>query len=417
MQIDVLFRDVLLGVLDRDVHGDFTFTYAPAVPTAHALSLNMPASTRKWKSRTLFPIFQVSYPEGFLERLLEARLAKEGVQASELEMLLACGQHRIGNLRLIPHAGFAETNYLDRTDDGAHAAISSLSDMASTPLGKLPGISGGFPKYLGSVPGLSLPAAGRQWIVKVNDADHPELTLLEFFGMEVSRRMGLPTAATVLSQDRERLCVKRFDIAEDGTPLQFEDACSLLGLPARDKYASSIERVVHIIRSIAAHEDASRVCSNLFGQYVLASAIRNGDAHLKNFGVLYSPSSSPQLSPVYDMLTMGAYAPRANDGDALDGMALTLRGTRRWPRQGDLDALATLCSVSPEEKDEWYRRLQEAISSASISVLEFCRSANYDRATSRLGRMLELWSFGCANISSPASAVARGAALAIRTRG
>lgn len=117
------------------------------------------------------------------------------------------------------------------------------------------------------------------------------------------------------------------------------------------------------------------------------------------------------------MLTMGAYAPRANDGDALDGMALTLRGTRRWPRQGDLDALATLCSVSPEEKEEWYRRLQEAISSVSMSALEFCRRENYEPAPSRLGRMLELWSFGCANISPPASAVARDAALAMRTRG
>lgn len=65
---------------------------------------------------------------------------------------------------------------------------------------------------------------------------------------------------------------------------------------------------------------------------------------------------------------------------------------------------------------EWYRRLQEAISSVSISVLEFCRSENYEPAPTRLGRMLDLWSFGCANISPPASAVARGTALALGTR-
>ncbi len=416
MQIDVFFRDVLLGVLDREADGDYTFTYAPAVPTAHALSLNMPASTTEWKSRTLFPIFQVSYPEGYLERLLEARLGKESVQASELEMLVACGQHRIGNLRLLPHAGSAEAKYLEWTDEDDGIETFCLTDLETIPLGNLPGISGGFPKYLGSAPDHSSPASARQWIVKANDADHPELSILELFGMEVSRRMGLPTAATVLSQDRERLYVKRFDIAEDGTRLQFEDACSLLGLPARDKYACSIERVVHAIRTIMAPEETYWACSNIFGQYVLASAIRNGDAHLKNFGVLYSPSSSPRLSPVYDMLTMDAYAPRANDGDAFDGMALTLRGTRRWPRPADLDALAKLCGVSCEEKEEWYRRLQEAIGSVTISVLEFCRSANDDSSTSRLARMLDLWSFGCASISPPASAVACDAALAIRTR-
>lgn len=415
MQIDVFFRDVLLGVLDREADGDYTFTYAPAVPTTHALSLNMPASTREWKSRTLFPIFQVSYPEGFLERLLGARLGTDSVQASELEMLVACGQQRIGNLRLLPHAGTAEAKDLDWTDDDDGIETSCLADLETVPLGKLAGISGGFPKYLGSAPDHSSPTSARQWIVKANDTDHPELTILEFFGMEVSRRMGLPTAATVLSQGRERLYVKRFDIAEDGTRLQFEDACSLLGLPARDKYACSIERVVRVIRSIVAPEEASWACSNLFGQYVLASAIRNGDAHLKNFGVLYSPSSSPQLSPVYDMLTMGAYAPRANNGDAFDGMALTLRGTRRWPRQADLDALAELCGVLSEEKEEWYRRLQGAISSASLSVLDFCDNDIPKPTKIRLVRMLELWSLGCANISAAAEEVAQHVASTLRT--
>jgi serine/threonine-protein kinase HipA len=116
------------------------------------------------------------------------------------------------------------------------------------------------------------------------------------------------------------------------------------------------------------------------------------------------------------MLTMGAYAPRASDGDAFDGMALTLRGTRRWPRQADLNALAKLCGVSCGEKEEWYRRLQEAISSVSLSVLEFCRIGNQEPATSRLARMLDLWSFGCASISPPASTVAQDATLALRTR-
>lgn len=57
------------------------------------------------------------------------------------------------------------------------------------------------------------------------------------------------------------------------------------------------------------------------------------------------------------MQTMGAYAPRANDGDPLDSMALTLRGRRRWPRQADLDSLAHLCGVSSVEKENWYERL------------------------------------------------------------
>lgn len=403
MQIDVFFQDVLLGVLDRDDQDHFTFTYAPSAPAMHALAIGMPTTQPKWKSRTLFPIFQVSYPEGFLERLLEKRLDNEGMQTTELDMLLASGQKRIGNLCLVPHGELPRTRPLELIDAGTDFEASCLADLNKVAIGNLPGISGGFPKYISSAPGQKSSSMAPQWIAKTNDADHRELTVLEFFGMEVSRRMGLPTATTILSSDREHLYVKRFDVTADGTALQFEDACSLLGLPARDKYASSIERVVHIIRSTVAPEAAVLSCSNLFGQYVLASAIRNGDAHLKNFGVLYSPGSRPQLSPTYDMLTMGAYAPRANDGDALDGMALTLRGTRRWPRQADLDSLAHLCGVSSVEKQNWYERLCAAICSVSLEVGTFCHAGCSASTAKRLVRMLELWSLGCAHIAPNAS--------------
>lgn len=406
MQIDVFFRDVLLGVLDRDDQDHFTFTYAPSVPATHALAISMPVTQIKWEGRTLFPIFQVSHPEGFLERLLEKRLDNEGMHASELDMLLASGQNRIGNLLLVPHGELPRIRPLNLIDAGSDFEASCLADLDKVAIGNLPGISGGFPKYLSSAPGQNSSSMDPLWIAKTNDADHQELTVLEFFGTEVSRRMGLPTATTVLSSDQEHLYVKRFDVTADGTALQFEDACSLLGLPARDKYASSIERVVHIIRSIVAPEAASRSCSNLFGQYVLASAIRNGDAHLKNFGVLYSPGSSPQLSPTYDMLTMAAYAPLANDGDALDGMALTLRGTRRWPRQTDLDSLAQFCGVSSAEKADWYERLGAAISRVSLEVENFCHNTCAASTAKRLVRMLELWSIGCIHISPNASSTA-----------
>lgn len=88
----------------------------------------------------------------------------------------------------------------------------------------------------------------------------------------------------------------------------------------------SKQTILNAIRSIVSAEEANQVCSNLFSQYVLESAIRSGDAHLKNFGVLCEHRLRPQLSTAYDMLTMGAYAPRANNGDALDGMARKSRG-------------------------------------------------------------------------------------------
>jgi len=58
---------------------------------------------------------------------------------------------------------------------------------------------------------------------------------------------------------------------------------------------------------------------------VLNCALRNGDAHLKNFGIVYDDVlGEARLSPVYDLVTTSIYLPK-------DGLALTLNGTTQWP--------------------------------------------------------------------------------------
>jgi serine/threonine-protein kinase HipA len=45
-----------------------------------------------------------------------------------------------------------------------------------------------------------------------------------------------------------------------------------------------------------------------FATLALSVMVRNGDAHLKNFGILYNqPRSAVSLAPVYDVVTTTAY--------------------------------------------------------------------------------------------------------------
>lgn len=56
-----------------------------------------------------------------------------------------------------------------------------------------------------------------------------------------------------------------------------------------------------------------------------------GDAHLKNFGLIYNDVETVELAPVYDMLSMAVYAPPLpNSRDANDGMAINFQGSKRW---------------------------------------------------------------------------------------
>ena len=71
----------------------------------------------------------------------------------------------------------------------------------------------------------------------------------------------------------------------------------------------------------------------LFTLIALNCALRNGDAHLKNFGIVYDDvQGEARLAPVYDLVTTAVYLPK-------DSMALTLNGSARWPSVKDLQRL------------------------------------------------------------------------------
>lgn len=94
---------------------------------------------------------------------------------------------------------------------------------------------------------------------------------------------------------------------------------------------------------------------------------------------------------------MAIYAPRTNNGDAHDGMALTLAGTRRWPTTTAIAQLGVRCGVSLQRQAYWRDRLRHALMSVSSDVVEFStQTLTLPDSRQALKRMLELWSHGAA---------------------
>lgn len=79
---------------------------------------------------------------------------------------------------------------------------------------------------------------------------------------------------------------------------------------------------------------------DVFRILVLSTALRDGDAHLKNFALLYeSIETEPRLAPVFDVVTTTAYL---RD----DKMALTMDGSTRWPSRKKLIAFGeSVCKL------------------------------------------------------------------------
>jgi serine/threonine-protein kinase HipA len=93
-----------------------------------------------------------------------------------------------------------------------------------------------------------------------------------------------------------------------------------------------------------------------FATLVLSVLLRNGDAHLKNFGVLYvSPGDTVALAPVYDVVTTTAYIRE-------DVPALSLAGTKKWWSRKVLERFAVAhLSLPVAAIADVFNRIAEAV--------------------------------------------------------
>ena len=149
----------------------------------------------------------------------------------------------------------------------------------------------------------------------------------------------------------------------DGASLGFEDMCSLQALGTAQKYAGSYERVAKSIRDFVSGDHLPAAREQFFAMLVLSVMLRNGDAHLKNFGVLYaSPLGPVTLAPVYDIVTTTVYLRK-------DVPALSLAGTKKWWPRKMLERFAVShLSLPIRTVSDTIRPLAEAVTETRTSL-------------------------------------------------
>ncbi len=315
--------------------GRYLFTYSPDATPAADISLLMPHRAEQYASPALHPIFQMNLPEGYVLEQLRNRLAK----ATPLDPMLllaltgreaAIGRVRVeapaleGSLGSSRHAGKGESLKSILAWDGAEDLFNALAQRYLFRTG----VSGVQPKLL--VPEQPESAAAGKaslttsdLIVKSGGADFPGLAVNEYVCMSAVKAAGLPVPDFHLSDNHQLFVMRRFDRLPDASSLGFEDMAALMGKGTSEKYDSSYERVARCIELFCAEDHHVAGLAQLFDQVALSCVLGNGDAHLKNFGVLYSdPSKNDvRLAPAYDIVNTTAYI---RD----DQLALTLGGSK-----------------------------------------------------------------------------------------
>jgi serine/threonine-protein kinase HipA len=174
-------------------------------------------------------------------------------------------------------------------------------------------------------------------------------------------------------------------------PLGFEDMCSLQAQGTAQKYGSSYERIARSLGDSVSGEHLPVARKQFFAVLVLSSMVRNGDAHLKNFGLLYPSVAGPvTMAPVFDIVTTTAYLRK-------DVPALTLAGTKKWWPRKMLEQFAIVhLSLVVGEIREIIERLADAVMATRQEIPRYIAEHPEFRAVGEA--MLAIWEEGVAGL-------------------
>lgn len=334
----LLFADSFRSNINRPTLGLITH---PAFPNSDKLL------TQDWVShQRLHPILSNLLPEGALRELLVQRF-KTHID-NEFQLLSALGHDLPGGLIATPLTPDQIPEHIQQ-----RLQLSDMSQIVTTEMTSmdnqfsLAGVQMKFSmRELDGRFNLTQTIASEDaaslgdWIIKTPSTRHAYVPLNEYTAMTLARIVGvdIPEIRLVdiskldhlppinLPQEQYAFAIKRFDREIAGSKINrihMEDFAQVLVKYPHDKYnTASYEQVGRILYQFSGSPivDIQQLARRLLVNILLA----NGDAHLKNWSLIYRDHKTPALSPAYDILTTRVYI----DGERQ--FALNLSKNKDW---------------------------------------------------------------------------------------
>lgn len=297
-------------------------TFEQDLTARHAATLRLPC----WFSNLL--------PEG---RLREWIAADRGVSPQqEMELLAQVGHDLPGAVRIKPVDGPAAGH--EEWPEPSSGATPGGAPATELWRFSLAGVALKF-SMLALRDRLTLPAAGvgGDWIVKLPDRLYPDVPRNEFTMMRLANAAGIevPEVRLVHRDEVDGLpqgvwpdhedwayAIARFDRDPERRLVHIEDLAQVRNVYPDGKYHGNYETVaalVHRGHDLAALREFTR-------RLMFTVLIANGDAHLKNWSLIYRDPRIPTLAPAYDLVSARCYM----GGD--EQLGLKFAGSRSFER-------------------------------------------------------------------------------------
>jgi serine/threonine-protein kinase HipA len=280
------------------------------------------------------PWFSNLLPEG---KIRDWVADDRGVSADrEMELLAHMGHDLPGGVRILP------------------AEVAGDSDDWEAPREEYGQAQGGHPGWRISLAGVQLKFAvlsqedrftvpgygeGSDWIVKLPDRQFERLPENEFAMMSLAAASGIDVPEIRLvhrdslhglparvwpGREEFAYAVKRFDRGPKRELIHIEDLAQVRNFYPDGKYRGSFETVASLIyrnRDVESLREFAR-------RLTFIILVSNGDAHLKNWSLIYRDPRIPALSPAYDLVSTAVY----RVGDGPEDLGLKFGGSKMFDR-------------------------------------------------------------------------------------
>jgi len=313
------------------------------------ISLTMPVRNKSWNSKELHPIFEMHLPEGYLLSIIKKHFSKFA-KTDEFGLLKLMSPSIKG--RISYQTTHQKENKPLILDDILHSINDQLFDELVDRFALNSPISGVQPKVLAQIQDKATLKL-EQYIIKSWGDEYPQLALNEYVCMSIVKKANIPVPEFYISDDQKLFIMKRFDIKEDGSYLGFEDMCVLQAKKADDKYEGSYEQITRTIKDFVSPKHKKQALINFYKMTVINFLVQNGDAHLKNFGLIYDDIENINLAPAYDVVSTTSYIKN-------DIPALHLLGAKKWWKEKHLLQFGIeFCDLSKKEAKGFYNECIE----------------------------------------------------------
>ena len=315
----VYMNGIHIGLLST-VNGQLSFVYIdqPAVGLAHQL----PIQKEAFSHEQCEPFFSGLLPDEPVRSNL-ARLLKVSPR-NTFGLLQHLGGDCAGAIQVLPKQNGSDEDPSLRTLSDAEL-FSILQKLPQRPLGI--GIEGFRISGAGAQDKLVLSKREGQWclplhghpsthMIKPNIHGFADSVLNEYFCMRLAGRVGIrvPPVEIITLQGHQFYAVERYDrVYVDNQTLRLhqEDFCQLLNIPPHQKYQNEggpsipmLFEVVQMFQRQGRMKGSETI--HLLNLVLFNFLIGNGDAHGKNFSILYK-GAQIELAPGYDLLSTLVY--------------------------------------------------------------------------------------------------------------